>query len=213
MSKIIKCYYCGKVIETENQLVEKKIPMATKVGIRNYRRKFHMNCLPKYLEGRADKSLLTKENNDWNAVYNYFRKELLGLGETKSLDTHTVRRLTGLRLGQYYPNGQNVRILPRGYDFKTILLTMKVVKPKVNMYVSNTNFSNSKHRTDGIMRFITGEINDVSQRIEQQNKASEKLMKDKDIPSFDYKAKLKEKKQEQGNTVQNDINNLFGGQL
>ena len=214
--KVIKCYYCGSVIEYNNQLVEKRFPLACKGGkIRNFRRKFHIDCLPKYLEGVEDKELLSEENDDWKQVYNYFRKEILELPETKPLQKHEIQRLLGLRLGQYYPSGTNTRVLPRGYDFKTILITLKVIKPKLRGYASHANYVNHKHRVDSIMRFVTGEINDVQKRLDMQNKSNEKLEKDVIKEGFDYLSKLKEqKKKEKVDTgINKDIQALFGGEL
>jgi hypothetical protein len=211
--KDIKCYFCGKMVETVNVLVEKKIPMATKAGIRNYRRQFHIDCLPKYLEDKEDKSLLSEENKEWDAVYQYFRKEILGLDESKPLDQHTIKRLLGLRLGQYYPSGNNTRILQRGYEFSTILITLKVIKSKVIPYMATANFANGKHKTDSIMRFITGEINDVYKRLENQKKSNDKLEKDVVVETFDYKSKLKEQKKKEANGIEGDMSDLFGGLL
>lgn len=212
--KDIKCYYCGEMVENYKNLVEKKIPMSTKAGIRNYRRQFHIDCLPQYLEGKEDKSLLSEENDDWKAVYEYFRKEILGLKQSTPLDQHTIKRLLGLRLGQYYPSGNNTRILKRGYDFPTILVTLKVIKGKVIPYMATANFSNGKHKTDSIMRFVTGEINDVHKRIEAQKQSNAKLDKDEVTEVFDYKAKLREqKKQEEEKDITSDITELFGGIL
>jgi hypothetical protein len=208
-TKDIKCYFCGELIETENKLVEKKIPMSTKAGVRNYRRKFHIDCLPKYLDGREDKSLLSEENSEWDAVYQYFRSDILGLGKTTPLDQHTIKRLLGLRLGTYYPQGNNTRILKRGYDFKTILLTLKVIKSKVRPYINSTQFANNKHKTDGIMRFVTGEINDVQKRLDATKKAEKKLHEIK-TEQVDYKQQYKKKGDNKKNQ---NIDALFGGLL
>jgi hypothetical protein len=191
--KVIKCYFCGNVVEKFSELVSKKIPMSTKAGVRNYNRQFHLDCLPKYIEGLEDRELLSEENSDWDNVYKYFRREILGLQETTPLDQHTIKRLLGLRVGTYYPQSTNTRILPRGYSFPVILLTLKVVKAKVLQYISTTNFANNKHRIDGIMRFITSEINDVQKRVDMQKKSNEKLRNDEVKPLFDYTQGLKRK--------------------
>ncbi len=212
-TKDIKCYFCGKLIEKFSEQVEKKIPMATKAGVRNYRRQFHMNCLPKYVEGLEDKSLLSEENSEWDLVYQYYRGDILGLPDSAPLDQHTIKRLLGLRLGQYYPSGNNTRILKRGYDFKTILITLKVVKSKVIPYMATANFADAKHKTDSIMRFVTGEINDVYKRIEMQKKSNEKLEKDETKAQFDYLSKLKEKKEmeQKQSSINQNVHALFGG--
>lgn len=209
--KDIKCYFCGALIEKFSEQVEKKIPMATKGGIRNYRRQFHMKCLPKYVDGLEDKSLLSEENTEWDKVYQYFRSDILGLPETKPLDQHTIKRLLGLRLAQYYPSGNNTRILPRGYEFPVILVTLKVVKPKLISYLSTASFADAKHRTDGIMRFVTGEINDVYKRMEMQKKSNDKLKKDEvKTETVDYTAHLKRKETKK---KIKDTNDIVGGSL
>lgn len=213
--KDIKCYYCGHLIENSHDHVIKVVPMATKGGVRNYKRQIHLNCVSKYNEGLENVDMRKQENSDWDLVYKYFRKEILEMEETLPLPEHATKRLLGLRLGQYYPSGNNTRVLPRGYDFKVILLTMKVVNPKMQSYLKTANFSNMKHRIDGAMKFIVAEIPDVNKRVETQRKANAKL--DEEVvktPSFDYKEALRQqKKKEESNGIANDITSLLGGSL
>lgn len=209
LEEVHKCYYCDGVIESVNDIAWKKFPMATKKGEKWFNRKLHVDCLIKYNEGTQDIELKKQENDAWELVYNYFRKELLGLGDTNKLDQHTVKRLLGLRLGQYYPSANNTRLLPRGYSFETILLTMKVVKSKIVSYLSTANFANGGHKTNGIMTFIVSEINDVQKRIDMQKKSNEKLDKDVVKPVFDYKADLKRK--EENTKIKDDTDIDLGG--
>jgi len=212
-NKEIKCYYCGKVIESSHDHVIKKVPMATKAGIRNYNRQLHLDCVPKYNEGLENTDMRKEENSDWDLVYKYFRKEVLGMDETLALGEHATKRLLGLRLGLYYPQAQNVRVLPRGYSYKTILITMKVVNPKVQAYLKTTNFVNFKHKIDGVMKFITGEIPDVQKRMDTQKKANEKLDQEVAQPTFDYKSRLRKKKEEESKGIADDVASLLGGSL
>ncbi|MEX3625115.1 hypothetical protein [Viridibacillus arvi] len=200
--------------------VIKKVPLATKTGgVRNYKRQMHLNCVPKYNERLENVELKQKENSDWDEVYQYFRKEILDMSVTVPLPEHATKRLLGLRLGQYYPSGNNTRLLPRGYDFKTILVALKVTRPKLVGYLSTTEFANTKHRIDGIFKFIVAEIPDVAKRIETQKKANAKL--DEEViktPTFDYqealkKKKAEEKKQQESNGIADDISSLLGGSL
>jgi len=209
-NKPIKCYYCNEIIEKDSELVEKKIPLATKSGVRNYRRKFHIKCLEKFLEEYEDKELRKAENSDWDLVYQYFRKNILGYDNSTPIsDQHAIRRLLGLRLGQYYPSGSNTRILKRGYDFKTILITMKVCNPKIQAYLKTATFKNNKHKIDAIMKFITNEIDDVYNRIKAQSKEKEKLDKIK-IEQFDSRNNYERKGTGQKNKKAEE---LFGGLL
>ncbi|WP_144472983.1 hypothetical protein [Bacillus pumilus] len=209
VDKVQKCYYCNRTIDKLDDLVIKKIPMATKAGVRQYNRKFHVDCMLDYNKKSKDETILKSENDDWNLVYQYFRKEFLGLSDSTPLQQHEIKRLLGLRLGQYYPSGNNTRILPRGYEFKTILVTMKVVKHKIQGYLASTNFANHKHRIDGIMRFISGEINDVQKRLDMQASCNEKLGKDVVKEKFDYKSRIKKSKREESGAIEG-IEALFG---
>lgn len=174
--KDIICFNCNERIVMSNDLVEKQIPMTIKNGTkRNYRRKFHLQCLHEFLENSENVELHKKEDTDWDLVYKYFRKEIMNMPESVTMSEHIVKRLKGLRLGQYYPSGNNTKILKRGYQFETILITLKVVKARVNALIGSQNFVNEKHRVDWIMKFVTGEIADVQRRIDMKNRSEEQL--------------------------------------
>ncbi|MCM0006183.1 hypothetical protein [Bacillus paranthracis] len=199
--KIHHCYYCDGIIESVNDIAWKKFPMQTRAGERWYNRKLHVECLSKYHEEIQDAELKKEENSDWDALYQYVKHEILGEKVTK-LDqenhkSHIAKRLLGLRLGQYYPSGNNTRILPRGYGFKTILLAFKVVKPKLLPYLASTEFANHKHKIDGMMRFVVGEVADVQARLEKQKQSNEKLTQEAttttQTTSHDYTSHLKRK--------------------
>lgn len=218
----VDCYYCGKLIERLNDLVIKKVPLAGSNGkVRNWSRKLHLDCVPKYNEGLEDKELLTVEHSAWDDVYQYFKNNILDMKDQSidDKDSHLAKRLLGLRVGNYYPSATNTRVLPRGYSFETILIALKVVNPKLQPYLRTTNFVNFKHKIDGCMKFVVAEIPDVAKRIETQQKANKKL--DEEVvttPTFDYKEMLKkqkedQKKQQENNGVADDIASLLGGSL
>ena len=84
IQKPTKCYHCGREIRDSRDLVEKKIPLHTRSGIRMYRRKFHINCIPKYFENLDTESETMQEQSDWIKCYELFRK-LLGIKEDSKL--------------------------------------------------------------------------------------------------------------------------------
>ncbi|KEK23889.1 hypothetical protein BAGA_05460 [Bacillus gaemokensis] len=214
--KVQLCYYCTNVIEDLGDLVFRKVPLATPKGIFQKNRQFHLKCLIEYNDKLENLELRQEENSDWDLVYRYFQVDILGLSKTQNLDKHAVSRLLGLRVGKYIPNGTNTRTLPRGYDFKIILTTLKVVKPKVKAYMATATLANDKHRIDGIMRFVTSEINDVAKRMETQRKSNEKLVKEEVKEEFDYMKLLAERKQaevevEEDEDLDTTIEALLGG--
>lgn len=217
--KVNYCYYCDKPIETLKDHVIKQVPLAVNGSVKYFNRQLHIDCMLKYNEQLEDKELKAVENSEWDKVYQYFKNEILQM-DTASLSredtkSHLAQRLLGLRVGRYFPNGNNTRILPKGYDFNTILIAMKVVNPKIQVYLSTANFANFKHRIDGCMRFIVSEIPDVAKRIASQQKANAKL--DEEVvktPVFDYKEALKKQKQEEVNKgIADDVSSLLGGSL
>ncbi|HDR7263604.1 hypothetical protein [Bacillus sp. CH_203] len=216
VDKIQECYHCEGVIEKLSDLVIRKVPLATPTGIKQKNRQFHLKCLIEYNDKMEDMELRQQENSDWDDVYQYFRKEILGESGKERLKSHAVNRLLGLRVGQYIPNGKNTRILKRGYDFKTILTTLKVVKTKVKAYTSTATFKDSKHKIDSIMRFVTAEIDDVHSRMQKQQASNEKLMKEEVKEEFDYMKLLAERKQaeapvEEDEDLGTTIEALLGG--
>lgn len=219
--KEITCYYCGKPIINSLDHVVKKVPLQTKRGIRNYRRNLHLDCVSKYNEGLTNVELKSAENSDWEKAFNYFRDEVLKVNSAyiKANDkkSHLAQRILGLRVGQYYPSSNNTRILPRGYSFKTILITLKVVNPKIQAFARTANFTGFKHRIDAYMKFVVSEIPDVDKRIKRQEEANRKLDEQTITPTVevDYSEDLKKKIKEEGitrdNGAKDDIALLFGG--
>ena len=175
-----KCYYCNKELNDE-ELVIKPIPLATKRGIRNYKRKFHIDCLPKFLEENKDLEFKKLENDDWDKVYEYFKSQVLELPDGASLSQHAVERLLGLRVGQYKPGHRNVRVVKRGYSFSTIYYTLVYSLQAIKRAQKTVNFKNEKHEIDYIMVIVNSNINFVQKRllaVEMQYKKVEKIKKE-----------------------------------
>lgn len=173
--KTLKCYYCGGEIEDEvHDLVIKPIPLHTKVGIRNYKRKFHIGCVSKFVSKLDTEKETGNENSDWDKCYQY-AKELLNVKTGQNLDQHAINRLLGLRVGQYYPNGNNVRGLKRGYGYETILMTMKFSTGAIKQAFGTMQFKDQKHKIDYAMKIVTNNLNFIQGKIEARDKAIKSL--------------------------------------
>lgn len=175
--KINKCYHCGKEIVDNRQLVEKKIPLSTKRGIRNYRRVFHIDCVPKYYGNLDTESETRKEQTDWEMCYELFRG-LLGVKEDVNLPKHAVMRLQGLRIGQFIPNGQNTRALERGYSFEVILNTMRYSSPAIIDACKNKTFKDETHQINYCMTILISNINFIYKRMKAKERATDRLDKE-----------------------------------
>lgn len=220
-SKPLTCYYCGGELE-ESELVIKPIPLHTKAGVRNYKRKFHLECVSKISEHRDNTEASKEEDDHWDSCYKYM-KSLLGIKEGMKLDTHAVMRLRGLRLGQYYPSGNNVKLLKRGYDYEIILMTLKFSSGAIRKTLGEMSFKDQKHKIDYIMKIITSNINFMAVKVESNRATKRKVessigQEQNNVVSMaDYKARgnvgetkasqiVQELKEE---VVEDDIMSLF----
>ena len=174
------CYYCAREL-SDADMVIKAFPLATKGGIRMYKRKFHYDCLPKYAAAEDNMTARRQENSDWDQVYRYFRDEILGLKPGQVLSKHTVERLKGLRVGLYKPGMHNARTTKRGYSFKTIVNTLKFCKRSIESARKRVHFKNEDHEIDYIMKIVSNNVNFISKRMDEvaaQNRRIERIKRE-----------------------------------
>lgn len=174
-TKSLTCYFCGGEL-AEDEYVIKPIPLVTKAGVRNYKRKFHLECVPKITERRADETASKEEDDYWDLCYKQF-KSIIGVKEGQKLSNHDVMRIRGLRVGNYYPQGNNVKGLKRGYDYETILMTMKFSSGAIRKSMSGVSFKDQKHKTDYAMKIITNNINFIAGKVEANRATKNKVEK------------------------------------
>ena len=178
----MKCYYCGKEL-SERDMVIKPIPLTIKNGqVRNYKRKFHYECLPKFMAGREDIVERKKEDTDWDRVYKYFKFDVLGIPESNRLPEHAVQRLLGLRVGKYKPNATNTRAIKQGYSFETIYYTLMFCKKtgKFDYALTHVDFADEHHRIDYLMKIVVDQIAFINQRVKKKHVAEKQADKIKD---------------------------------
>lgn len=175
------CYYCGKSLSDE-EMVIKPFPLVTKNGTkRMYKRKFHYECLPKYISKNGNVEARKVENTDWDKVYQYFKIDILGVPEGATLSPHAVERLLGMRVGRYKPNANNTRITKQGYSFRVILLALKFSKAAIDKAIKTVNFKDDHHKVDYIMKIVSNNINFVQRRVyemDQQNIRIERIKRE-----------------------------------
>ena len=192
--KVIKNKYlpCNKEL-LDSDLVIKPFPLATKNGVRMYKRKFHYDCLPKYIRENGNVENRESEKSDWDQLYQYFKKEILGLSDGTKLDKHPVERLLGMRVGRYKPNATNTRTIKQGYPFKVILNTFKFKKSAIDHALKTVNFKNQEHEVDYIMKIVEGDLAFIQKRMEiaeRNQKRIEKIKKEEATTrSTAYKSK------------------------
>jgi hypothetical protein len=131
-----KCFYCGEEVEDDDKVIENVTEKS--------RRGFHKskNCFQEYLNNdKKTKSMLQKEAEEeskaenkaewaeWDTVYQYVKKEVLGYTEGMILSPYQRRRLQSLRNGTFIARGSTMQNM--GYSYKIILDTFKICKQQI----------------------------------------------------------------------------------
>ena len=156
---VFKCWYCKKEIAKDDIQIEK-------VGKVN--RKFHKsnNCYKKFDDIRKQKELekeiRDKENKEWDDLYQYVKKEILGYEECQNLSPFQIRILKQLRNGEYVV--RNKQMVNKGYSYKVILFTFKFKKRDILAAIQGKTFNDEKHKFNYIMVIVNNAINDVYKR-------------------------------------------------
>lgn len=162
-----KCFYCKEMIV--NNPIKYNVSNTDREVIKS----FHQNCLNIYID---EKQYSIKENNDWNELYQYIKKEILSYSEDMKLSSYAVLRLQGLRNGTFSANrNSKVFLSTEGYQYKTILLTFKIKKMDILKSLKTVNFKDEQHKVNYIMTIINNNINDVCLRIKEREKSKERL--------------------------------------
>lgn len=132
------------------------------------------------------------EQEKWDRLYQYVRKEIMEYDEMQPLSKHFVLRLKGLRKGQFKANNK-IKSLGE-YDYETILLTFKINKYTIKISLSNKSFKDEMQKVNYIMAIVENKINDIVNMQREKEKSRVKTEK-VDVPKQDsqyvYKKKTK----------------------
>lgn len=182
---VFKCWYCKKEIAKDDIQIEK-------VGKVN--RKFHKNnnCYKKFDDIRKQKELekeiRDKENKEWDDLYQYVKKEILGYEECQNLSPFQIRILKQLRNGEYIV--RNKQMVNKGYSYKVILFTFKFKKRDILAAIQGKTFNDEKHKFNYIMVIVNNSINDIYKRYLRTLKDKKDTVDDDINISIDNKKKV-----------------------
>jgi len=121
-----------------------------------------------------------QEKQEWLELCEYFKLQILGYTKEMKFPQILALRLRGLHSGNFIES----KYIPKEarYDFKTILITCKICRPKIVKYLhdNQTKIKDEKHKINLAMMIIEKELNDVYIRVQQTKKSEEKI-KEKDM--------------------------------
>jgi hypothetical protein len=130
------------------------------------------------------------KDKDWDELYMYVKNDLLGYKD-KKLPQQFVLRLLGLKDGKFMANSHVEA--QASYPYKTILLTFKLNRGKIDSYMMSTTFKDERHLFNGLMVIVESEINNTVDILNRKVKAEAKIeIMDISVHSHDsaeYKSK------------------------
>jgi hypothetical protein len=147
-------------------------------------------------EKKTKKRMTKKELEEWEALYEYVRRNIMGYDEFQSLSTQMVLRLKGLQVNKFMANN-NIKDTAN-YSYDVILNTFKYCMPEIKKGLSNNRFADESHKFNYILKIVEPKINDVYMRMKNNKKSEEKIEEiDTSIATYvgtEYKPKEKTRK-------------------
>lgn len=111
------------------------------------------------------------EQEEWDALYEYVRTNILGYDKNQSLSRTMVLRLKGLTSNKFIENN-NVKATAN-YSFGIVLTTFKFCSVDIKRGLASTHFSDENHRFNYIIKIVESNLNTVYMRLKAKEKANE----------------------------------------
>lgn len=138
------------------------------------------------------KRMTQKEQEDWDALYQYVRTNIMNYDEKQSLSTQAVLRLKGLLTNKFIEN-KGVKDTAN-YSYEVILNTFKYCYPDIQKGLKNNNFKdNEMYKINYIIKIVEPKINTVYMRMKNAKKSEEKIETFDMSHTENYTAKFKPK--------------------
>lgn len=128
-------------------------------------------CPPEKNPNYVPPNMSREELDNWEELYEYVRKNILGYDSKQSLTSDMVSRLKGLATGNYRANNRIAR--NANYSYKTILNTFKFCSPNIHKALRTMNFTDERHRFNYVCKIVENNINNVYLRMQNTEKAKE----------------------------------------
>jgi len=143
-----KCYKC-KTLTTEFEVHASK--------------KYCMSCW-------QEKQLLIQECNEFDALYQYVRGEIMGYTKDMALNSQMVLRLKGLKSAQmiYTINNHNAN-----YSYYEILIAFKFKSIEIKNMLIYKTFNNENSKFNYILKMVESSLNDIVLKLRAQDKVIE----------------------------------------
>ena len=119
----------------------------------------------------AKKKMTEQEKLDWDELYTYVRKNIMGYDDNQALSSSMVLRLKGLLVNKFMENN-NIKDTAN-YSFKTILNTFKFCSHDIHNALRTNIFKDEMHKFNFVLKIVERNINNVYIRMKNAEKAKE----------------------------------------
>lgn len=127
------------------------------------------------------------DREQWNKLYDYVKKEIMGYDNNQKLSNYMVLRLRGMKDGKFMAN-KSVESLAH-YSYEIILLTFKYVKPKIDYKLKENNFVDDQHRFNFVTKIVNENLNLVYEKVKRVREEQNKIEKVQIVEIPDYENK------------------------
>lgn len=111
------------------------------------------------------------EKAEWDELYQYVKKNVLGYDDSQSLSRNMVLRLKGLLTNKFMDN--NKIESTANYSYKLVLLTFKFCNPDIQRGLRSIGFKDENHKFNYILKIVESNLNTVYLRLKNAEKAKE----------------------------------------
>ena len=121
----------------------------------------------------AKKHMSQQDKDDWIALYEYVRKNILNYDDNQSLSKTMVLRLKGLLHNKFMANNHIEDTA--NYSYLTVLNTFKFCFPEIQKALKSGSFSDENHKFNYILKIVEGKLNTVYLKMKDAEKVKEKI--------------------------------------
>lgn len=118
------------------------------------------------------KRMSLQDKEDWNELYEYVRKNVMGYDENQSLSREMVLRLKGLLNNKFMAN--NSIDDTASYSYKTVLNTFKFCMSDIQKGLRINEFRDERHKINYIMKIVESNLNTVYIRMKKSEESKER---------------------------------------
>lgn len=148
------------------------------------------------------KKMTQQERAEWDALYEYVKRNVLGYDSNQSLSRSVVLRLKGLTVNKFMENKKQADTAH--YSYAVILNTFKFCSMDIQKGFATHSFKDENHKVNYALRIVESNINNVYVRMQNSAKAK-KTTENLDIPSVDYSGAEYQRKTGKTSSKLNDL--------